>query len=73
MSTRCRKLVTTNKSAVVTKSTFDATMVEDGQRDGCLANPSGTDESNGCQIFCKTNDLLDQLVAPETCLRWWGR
>jgi hypothetical protein len=24
-------------------------------------------------VFCKTNDLLDQLVAPKDRPRWWWR
>ena len=71
MSTRCRKLITTDKSAVIAKSILDATVAEGGQCDGCLADPSGTDESDGRQIFCETNDPLNQLVASET--RPWRR
>jgi len=59
MGTRRRKLITTDESAVVAKSILDAIVVKDGQRDRCLADPSGTDESDRCQVFCETNDLLD--------------
>jgi len=73
MSERGRELVTTNESTVIAKSTLDATVVEGGQGDGCLADPSGADESDRCQIFCGTNDLLDQFVTSEACLRRRGR
>jgi len=73
MSTRRRKLVTANESALIAKSILDAAVVEDGQCDGCLADPSSADESNRCQVFCQTNDLFDQLTTPETRPWPWGR
>ena len=48
-------------------------MVEDGQGDGCLADPADTDESDGREVFGQTNDLLDQLVTSETGPRRRGR
>jgi hypothetical protein len=41
-------------------------MVEESQGDGRLTDSTGTDESNGCEAFSETDDLLDQLVASET-------
>ena len=67
MSTRGRELVATDESAVVAKPVPDAIVMEDGQCDGCLANPSNTNESDRCQVFCETDDLPDQLVTSETC------
>ena len=71
MSTRCRKLVTTNESAVISKSTLDATVVEGGQCDRRLADPSGADEGDGRQVLCETDDRLNQLVTSEA--RPWRR
>jgi hypothetical protein len=66
------KLVTTDEPAVLAKSFLDAIVVEEIQGNGCLANSTSTDESNGCEVFSKANNLLDQLVASEAG-RWWGR
>ena len=66
------ELVTANESAVITEPCLDASVVKDGQRDGRLSDSSGTDESNRFQVFSETDDLLDQLIASETCPRWWG-
>ena len=73
MRARSGELVATDESTIIAKPFLDAIVMEDGQRDGCLANPSSTDESNGFQIFCQTGDVLDQLFASETGPRWWGR
>jgi hypothetical protein len=66
------ELVTSDKSAVITKPFLDPIVVENGQCDGCLADPSGTDEGNGLQVFSETDDLLNRLVASENGPRWWG-
>jgi hypothetical protein len=47
MSTGTGELVTTNESTVVTESFSDAIVMEDGQSDGCLPDPAGTNESDG--------------------------
>ena len=73
MSTRGGELVTTEKPTVISEPFLDAVVVEDGQSDRCLSNPPCTDESDWGEIFCETNDLLDQLVSPEACPRRWGR
>ena len=48
-------------------------MVEDGEGDGGFAYPPRTDESEWGQVSCEVNNLLDQIVASETCPRPWGR
>jgi hypothetical protein len=48
-------------------------VVEDGESDGCLPNPSCTNESDGFEVFGETDELLDQLVASETGPRRRGR
>jgi hypothetical protein len=47
--------------------------MEDGQSDGRLPDSTGTDESDGCEVFGQTNDLLDQLATSETGPRRWRR
>jgi len=52
-------LVATDKPPVVTKSSFDAIGVEDGQSGGSLANSASTNQSDWGQVFCETNNLFD--------------
>jgi len=66
------KLVTTYEPTVVAKPPFDAVVVKDGQNDGRLADPAGTNKSNWGQVFCETDDLLDQLVASKEIPRRRG-
>jgi hypothetical protein len=66
MRERSRKLVTTDKSAVLAKSSFDPTVVEDSESDRRFSDPPCTDESDGFEVFSESDDLLNQLVAPET-------
>jgi len=73
MSARGGELVATNKSTVVSKPILDAIVVEDGQSDRCFPNPPRADESNRGEMFRKTKYLLNQLLAPETGPRRWGR
>jgi hypothetical protein len=73
MRTRGWELVTTNEPSVLAKPFLDAFVVEDGQSDRRLPDPPCTDESDGCEAFGETNDLLDQLVASETGPRPRGR
>ena len=47
--------------------------MEDGQRDGRLPDPADTDESDRCEVFGQTDDLLDQLATSETRPRRRGR
>ena len=73
MSARGRKLVATNKPTVYSEPFLDALVMEDGQSDGCLPDPSWTDEGYRSEVFCETNDLLDQVVTSETSPRWRRR
>jgi len=71
MSERGGELVATDESTVVTKSSFDAIVVEDGQSGRRLANSASTDQSDWGQVFCETNNLFDQVVTSEEDPRWW--
>jgi hypothetical protein len=71
MRERGGELVATNEPTVVTEPLFDPIVVENGQGDGGLANSAGTDESDRSEVFCESNDLLDQLVASKAGPRWW--
>ena len=53
------ELVVKDESAVIAKQFLDAVVMGDSQCGGCVANPSGTDECNGFQVFNETNGLLD--------------
>ena len=74
MSARWKELVATDEPTIVSEPLFDAIVVEDGQSDRGFPNPPCTNESNWSEGFCEVNNLLDQLVASETCSsRWeWG-
>jgi hypothetical protein len=52
---------------------LDAIVVEDSEGDGGLSNSTGTNQSDGSGVTCKTNDLLNPLVSPkeDTWWRWW--
>lgn len=52
VSTRRGELVTTDEPTIVAKPFLDAIAVKDGQSDGCLANSTGTNESNRSEVFC---------------------
>jgi len=67
------ELVATDEPAIIPKPLLDAVVVEDGQSDGGLANPAGTDEGERSEVFCQINDFLDQLVASKEGPRWWRR
>ena len=68
-----RELITTYKSAVVAKPVLDPIVVEDSEGDGCLPDATRTDESDRFEVFSKSGDLLDQLVASETGPESWRR
>ena len=55
-----------DESTVIAESFLDARVMEDGQHDYCLANPSSTYEGGGCQVFREANDFFYQFTAPET-------
>jgi hypothetical protein len=65
VSARSRKLITTDKSAVIAKSVFDPTVVEDSESNRRFPDPPRTDESDGFEVFGESDDLLNQLVTPE--------
>ena len=73
MSARGGELVATDKPTIVSKPFLDTTVVKDSQSDGCFPDPPWTDESNWGDVFCQTDDPLDQLVTSETGPRRWGR
>ena len=73
MAARCGDLVTADEPTAVSKSLLDAIVVEDGQSNRCLPDSSCADESDWSEGFCEANNLLDQLVAPETGPRWRRR
>jgi len=64
-------LVAADKPTIVTKSSFDAIVVEDGQSSGSLANSASTDQSDWAQVFCETNNYFDQVVTSEEDPRLW--
>ena len=43
MSVGCGELITADESTIVAKPLSDATVMEDGQDDRCLANPTSAD------------------------------
>ena len=64
-----RKLIATDESTVLAEPCFDPIVLEGGKSDGCFPNPPCTDESDGFKVFGESDDLLDQLVTPETIPR----
>jgi len=66
------ELVTPDEPAVMAKSLLDPIVVEDGQREGCLADSASTDESDWDEPFGEIDYLLGQLVAAEEG-PWWQR
>ena len=73
MAERRWEPITTDESTLVAKPLFDAMVMEDIHGDRSLPNPAGTDESEWGEVFCETDDLIDQLVASEENPRWPGR
>ena len=65
MSRRGGELIAANESTVVAEPSFDAIVMKDGQGDGCLSDSADTNESDGCEVFGQTDDLLDQLATTE--------
>lgn len=47
--------------------------MESGESDGCLADSTDTNESDGREVFGQANDLLNQLTTSETGPRRRGR
>ena len=59
MTERGGELVATDEPTVVAKPFLDAVIVEDGQGDGGLSDPTDTDEGEWGEIFCEADDLID--------------
>ena len=72
MGARGRELVATDEPTVLSKPPHDPIVVEDSKSDGRFPDSSWTNESDWSEVFCETNDLLCQFVAPETDPRRWG-
>ena len=69
---RCRELVATDESTVVSEPFPNAIVVEDGQSDGRFPDSPCADESDWGEVFGETNEILDQFIASETGPRRWG-
>ena len=69
----CRELITPDEPTVSPKPLFDPIVVENGQSDGRLPDPTCTNQSGGFEAVYETKNLLDQLAAPKQCPLWWGR
>ena len=65
MGARPGELVAADEATVVTESLLDAIVMEDSQSDRRLADPTGTNESDGCEVLDQTKDLVDQLGTSE--------
>ena len=50
---------------------FDMIVMEN--REGRPGNFTCTDESGGCEVFGRTNDLVDHICTSEAGSRGWGR
>jgi hypothetical protein len=72
MTERCRELVTSYESTILPKSLLDAIVMEDSQSDGCLANPTSTNQSDWGETFYQGDDFLDQIVTSEAGYRCPG-
>ena len=59
-------MVATDESTVVAESLFDPIVMKDGKGNRRLSDPTGTDESDGLEVFGQANDLLNQLATSET-------
>ena len=66
------ELIATDEPTIVAETLLDAIVVEDCQSDGCLADPSWTDESDWGEVFSETNDLLNQIVTSAAGPWRWG-
>jgi hypothetical protein len=73
MGTRSWKLITADESAVPAESLFDLIMVEDFESNSCLPNPPCANKSYRCELFGKSDNLFNQLIASKTVPRCRGR
>ena len=74
MGARPGKLVAADEVTAATESLLDVIVMEHSQSDGRLADPTGTNESDGCEVPCQAKDLLYQFATSEAGPRWrWRR
>ena len=73
MGERGRELVAADEPAINPEPLLNATVVEESESDGRLADSASTDESEWSEVFCQADELLDQLVSPKEVPRWWRR
>jgi hypothetical protein len=73
MGDRCWELVTSYEPTIPAEPLLDAIVMEDGQCDGRLPDPTSTDQSDRSETFCQVNDLLDQIFTSKTRFRRRGR
>jgi hypothetical protein len=66
-------LVTAYETTVVSKTFSDAIVVKGGQGNRGLSDSAWTNESDGFEVFCKINNLLNQAITTETGPGWRGR
>ena len=52
--------------SVVAESLSDAMVMEDSESDGRLADSTRASESDGCEVFGQTDNLVNQFVTSET-------
>jgi len=73
MNERGWKSVASDEPTIPVKPLLDAMVMKNGQNNGCLADSTGTNESDGREVFCQSDDIFDQLVTAETSpRRRWG-
>ena len=66
MSVGGGELIATDEPTVGSEAFLDAIVVEDGEGNGGFSDPPRTDESDRGEVFCETDDLVNQVVTPET-------
>ena len=59
IETGSRELITADESTVIAKLIFDPLIVENSKSYRSLPDPSCTDESEGFEVFCQSDNLLD--------------
>lgn len=67
-------MVATYEPSAISKSRFDTIVVEDSQGYRRFPNSPRAYESHWGEVYCETNNLLDQFVASKTSprRRWRG-
>jgi len=59
------EFVAADEQTIVPKSLLDPIVVENGEGDRSLADPTSTNESDWSEVLGEIDNLLDQLVASE--------